>query len=241
MPRRTPENKGELAVRPAPVAHLGLREIPRAGWLHGMESTAVHDRLFSKHRLEMLSDGVFAVVMTLLVLEIKPGLSLHSDNAAVANALEALGRPLVSYGFAFFLTAIFWTLHHRKFLLLRLTDTPHTALTFAFLFGVSLLPFSLSIFLSSMNSSIAEALYFANFTLIAATLLAGWLYAQKTGLTVTDVPPQTGKALTQRMTLMTISGLIGTVASYFAQRWIFLLLLVVLIWGRIQRRRLEAP
>ena len=205
-----------------------------------MESAAVHERLFSKHRLEMLSDGVFAVVMTLLVLEIKPGLAPHSDNAAVSNALHALGLPLLSYGFAFFLTAVFWTLHHRKFLLLSQTDTPHTALTFTFLFGVSLLPFSLSIFLASMNSSLAEALYFANFTFIAATLLAGWLYAQNAGLTVTDVPPRTGKALTQRMTLMTIAGLIGTAASYFGQRWIFLLLLVVMIWGRIQRRRLAA-
>ena len=188
----------------------------------------------------MLSDGVFAVVMTLLVLEIKPELPPHSDNTAVAHALHVLGLPLLSYGFAFFLTAIFWMLHHRKFLLLRLTDTPHTALTFAFLFGVSLLPFSLSIFLASMNSSIAEALYFANFTFIAATLLAGWVYAQQAGLTLVDYPFRIGKALTQRMTLMTIAGLIGTAASYFSQRWIFLLLLGLMVWGRIQRRRLAA-
>jgi len=205
-----------------------------------MESPASDDRLFSKHRLEMLSDGVFAVVMTLLVLEIKPELPPHADNAAVVNALHLLARPLLSYGFAFALTAIFWTLHHRKFLLLRLTDTMHTTLTFTFLFGVSLLPFSLSIFLTSMNSSSAEALYFANFTFIAATLLAGWLYAQQAGLTVQDFPVRIGQALTQRMTMMTLAGLIGTAGSYFSLRWLILPLLMLLICGRILQRRLQA-
>ena len=205
-----------------------------------MQSPASADRLLSKHRLEALSDGVFAVVLTLLVLEIKPELPPHADNAAVAEALRHLARPLLSYGFAFLLIAIFWSLHHRKFLLLRLTDTPHTALTFLFLFGVSLLPFSLSIFLASMNSTIAEALYFANFTLIAAALLGGWIYAQRAGLRDPALPVRPGRVLTQRMLLMTLAGAIGTTASYFNQHWLFLLLLVLMIWGRIQRNRLAA-
>lgn len=239
MPLPSPENNGKLTGETPLISSAGLREIPRAGWLRGMESSAANERLFSKHRLEMLSDGVFAVVMTLLVLEIKPELPLHADNDTVIHALRLLARPLLCYAFAFLLTGIFWSLHHRKFLLLHLTDTNHTTLTFIFLFGVTLLPFSLSIFLSSMNSNIAEALYFANFTFIAAILLAGWLYAQKAGLAVHDLPERIGKALTQRMALMTLAGLISTVAAYFSQRWLFLPLLVLMVWARLQRRRLE--
>ena len=241
MPLPSPENNGKLITGIASIPSAGLREIPRAGWLRGMESSAANERLFSKHRLEMLSDGVFAVVMTLLVLEIKPELPLHADNDTVIHALRLLARPLLCYAFAFLLTGIFWSLHHRKFLLLHLTDTNHTTLTFIFLFGVTLLPFSLSIFLSSMNSNIAESLYFANFTFIAAMLLAGWLYAQKAGLAVHDFPVRIGRSLTLRMATMAVSGLIGTAASYFEQRWIFFLLFPLLIWARIRRRRLEQP
>src|SRR5476651_2157334 len=99
MPLPSLENNGKLTHAGASAPHAGLREIRRAGWLRGMESSPTNDRLFSKHRLEMLSDGMFAVVMTLLVLEIKPELPLHSDNAAVVHALSLLARPLLSYGF----------------------------------------------------------------------------------------------------------------------------------------------
>ena len=64
--------------------------------------------LLSKHRLEALSDGVFAVVMTLLVLELKPDLPAHADNEAVAHALRELALPLVGYAFAFVISGIFW-------------------------------------------------------------------------------------------------------------------------------------
>src|SRR5882757_9028538 len=146
------------------------------------EQPKAPDPALSKHRLEALSDGVFAVVLTLLVLELKPDLPPHSNNEAVAHALHELTLPLAGYAFAFAVTGIFWSLHHRKFSLLRHTDGAHTALTLTFLFAVTLLPLSISIYLRATPTGLAQTLYFGNFGLIAITLLASWLYARQAGL-----------------------------------------------------------
>ena len=91
-------------------------------------------------------------------------------------------RPLVGYAIAFAVTGVFWSLHHRKFALLRHTNGLHSALTLAFLFSVTLLPLSISIYLQAMGTSRGQALYFGNFAFIALTLLASWLYARRAGL-----------------------------------------------------------
>ena len=138
--------------------------------------------LSSKHRIEALSDGVFAVVMTLLVLEIKPELGPNSDDEAVRHLLRNLAIPVLTFAIAFLISCIFWNLHHRKFSLLRSTNPVHTGLTLVFLFTVTLLPVSVSIYLHAKSSNLARAVYFGNFTLIALPLLLSWLYALRSGL-----------------------------------------------------------
>ena len=191
---------------------------------------------FSKHRVEALVDAVFAVVMTLLVLEIKPELEPHANDEAVRHTLRALALPILAYLFAFVISCIFWNLHHRKFQLLRHTNTPHTALTLAFLFMVTLLPISISLFLHAKDSGLAKTVYFGNFTLIALTLLISWLYARKAGLS--DVDPKTAATtnLTTRMYALVTLGIISMVASYFDWPYLILLFVPVLIYVRRLRK-----
>jgi len=203
------------------------------------DSTPASNSLFSKHRLEALSDGVFAVVMTLLVLELKPDLPPRSDHAAVALALHELARPLAGYAFAFAITGVFWTLHHRKFSLLRQTDGPHTVLTLTFLFAVTLLPLSVSIYLKTKTVGLAQAVFFGNSAFIALTLLASWLYAKRRGLADSATVPDVAAQLTRGMAAMGAAGLISCVAALVGQQWLFLLIVPVMLWAR--RRRASAP
>src|ERR1019366_3639880 len=197
--------------------------------------TPASSSLYSKHRLEMLSDGVFAVVMTLLVLELKPELPVHSNDEAVAKVLRELVRPLLSYVFAFVLSGIFWSLHHRKFALLRHTDGPHTAFTLAFLFGITLLPLSVSIYLKALSSGLAQAVYFGNFAFIALALLTSWLYAKHAGLADLASSPQIAAALTRRMTAFSALGLIACASSWLGKTWLLYLMLPVILWLRHPR------
>lgn len=191
--------------------------------------------VFSKHRLEMLSDGVFAVVMTLLVLELKPELPVHGNDAIVAHALRELVRPLLSYVFAFALCSVFWVLHHRKFMLLRHTDGLHTALTLAFLFAITLLPLSVSIYLKALSSPLAQAVYFGNFVFIALALLASWLYAKHAGLAELATSPPLAAALTRRMTTLSALGIIACASAWLGQTWLLIFGLPVIMGLRFRR------
>lgn len=169
-----------------------------------------------KGRLEALSDGVFAVVLTLLVLDLKlDHLPAHASNAEVKEALTDVAQPLIGYAFSFAITAAFWVLQHRKFSFLAHTTVRHTVWTLAFLFGISLIPFSVSIYLRSMQSGAASCVYFANFTFIAAVLLGGWLDAQRSRLLETKVNKATRDRFTQRLVGMTLAMAIGSVVAYF--------------------------
>lgn len=191
----------------------------------------------SKHRLEALSDGVFAVVLTLLVLELKPEMPMHANNEEVAHALRELVRPLFGYAFSFAVTGVFWSLHHRKFSLIRHTNGGHTALTLAFLFAVTLLPLSISIYLRSTPVGLGQALYFGNFALIAVTLLASWLYARRAGLTDSVIGPEVTAGLTRRMAIMSALGVVACVSAWAGQTWILFLAPPVVLWLRFRAAR----
>jgi uncharacterized membrane protein len=65
-------------------------------------------------RVEALSDGVFAIVITLLVLEIKvPHLAAHESLAELARALWALAPKFVSWVISFVTVCVIWLNHHR--------------------------------------------------------------------------------------------------------------------------------
>ena len=78
-----------------------------------------------KSRIEAFSDGVFAIVITLLVLEIKvPSLEgAPSDKALIAALLDEL-PVIISCAISFFIIAVFWVSHHQFWHSLRHADWP---------------------------------------------------------------------------------------------------------------------
>jgi uncharacterized membrane protein len=78
-----------------------------------------------KSRIEAFSDGVFAIVITLLVLEIKvPSLAGEPSDAALVSALIDELPVVVSCAASFFIIAIFWVSHHQFWHGLRHADWP---------------------------------------------------------------------------------------------------------------------
>lgn len=108
------------------------------------ESLHVHEPLKARverhdyDRLLMLSDGVFAIAITLLALELK--LPEHWDGS-IERLLDATGRPLIGYLFGFGLVGVFWFIHRRLFAQLEQVDPVVTFLNLVLLGLVGLTPY----------------------------------------------------------------------------------------------------
>jgi uncharacterized membrane protein len=67
----------------------------------------------SKHRVEGLTDGIFAIVMTLIVLELKvPELERHATEAEILGRVRELGPQFLAFFLTFTLAGLFWFQHH---------------------------------------------------------------------------------------------------------------------------------
>lgn len=74
------------------------------------------NEIFSKNRVETFSDGIFAIIITLLVLEIKvPHISDCCKSGDLLNALVDLLPKFVSWIMSFFTVAVIWVNHHKLF------------------------------------------------------------------------------------------------------------------------------
>src|SRR3954469_23284124 len=100
------------------------------------EALAEHVRRHSYDRLLMLSDGIFAIAITLAALEIQP----PPEHASTAAMARAMARPIIAYLFSFVVIGIFWIQHRDLFARVRRADGPLTLLTLALLCLVALLP-----------------------------------------------------------------------------------------------------
>ena len=97
-------------------------------------------------RIEGLTDGVFAIAMTLLVLTLEiPEPLAENTTGMLAKLLISQRHKLFNYVLSFILLALFWIIHHRQFHLVKRTDHQHLWLNVFILMFVALIPFSTSL------------------------------------------------------------------------------------------------
>lgn len=99
-------------------------------------------RLFPLERAVAFSDGVFAVVITILVLGIEVPTDATLDPAAIALQRDKFLHQLLVYSVAFCLVAMYWIQHSILFSGLRQMDRTLAALNLLLLLPVTLLPFA---------------------------------------------------------------------------------------------------
>jgi len=153
-------------------------------------------------RIAGLSDGVFAIAMTLIVFEIRvpdPS-SIHSE-ADLWSALQTLAPRLVTYLLSFLTLGIFWSGQQTQLNHLARGDRHLTWIYIAFLAGVAIMPFSTSVLGEFIDLRLALILYWLNFALLGAILYGAWIYAIRMGLLKPDAPPEV-QALVKRRILV---------------------------------------
>jgi uncharacterized membrane protein len=120
-----------------------------------------------KNRIEALSDGIFAIVMTLLILEFHvPNLPSNVSNVEVAPALVALLPKFASYIVTFLSLGFFWVGHHIMYHTIRRADRTLLWLNIFFFMFVSMLPFSTSVLNAFSEAFIAPLFFGSNLAII---------------------------------------------------------------------------
>lgn len=138
------------------------------------------DRLYESNetgRLPALSDGVIAIAITLLVLDITvPDLPPGASESAIVAAVLAQGSQFVGYVLSFLTIGLYWTLHRRAFTYIDRHDRGIVWLNLLFLLLVSFVPFATSVF-STVETQVAVAFYAAVLALTGLALAILWMYA----------------------------------------------------------------
>ena len=154
----------------------------------------------SIERIAALSDGLFAVAMTLLVLDLRlpAAAAIHSD-AALSRALLGLLPQLGVYLMSFLTLGIFWVGQQTQLDHLARADRDIAWIHLAFLFAVTLMPFSTRLMAAFLTYRAALLIYWANIALLGVTLFAAWRCATHGGLVHADAPAGIGAAVERRI------------------------------------------
>ena len=144
------------------------------------DATAPH--LSETARLETFCDGVFAIAITLLVLDIHaPTLGTDAGGAQLLHALVVNWSSYLGYVLSFVVIGIMWANHHSIFRYVRRTDRYFLLLNVAFLMCVAFLPYPTAVLARYLPQAgaqrIAVAGYSATLFVIALAYNAVWWYA----------------------------------------------------------------
>lgn len=131
-------------------------------------------------RIIAISDGVFGVALTLLVLEIRVPVmeSIHSEQDLISAFMELKEKFLV-YLLAFMTTGIFWVGHASQYKHIEKSDRNLNWINLLFLLFVSMLPFTTAFLGDYTSYKFPIFIYWINIFMLGVMLYTNWIYAVK--------------------------------------------------------------
>jgi uncharacterized membrane protein len=171
----------------------------------------------SVERLAALSDGIFAVAMTLLVLDLHvPGRQAVHSGAELRRALVTLGPQLIAYLMSFITLGIFWVGQQTQLNHLKRSSRSLSWIHILFLFAVSLMPFSTRLLAEFISYRTALLAYWVNILLLGAVLYFSWTCALGSGLVKSDLPADITTAIRRRIVIGQSLYAFGAALSIFS-------------------------
>ncbi|HET6433430.1 TMEM175 family protein [Dyella sp.] len=190
-------------------------------------------------RLTFFSDAVFAIAITLLVIEIEvPRLGIASDAAYLA-ALHELGPSFMGFVISFLVIGALWAAHHRVFGMLGDYDRQLVMPNLLLLMVVAFMPFATALMSANTLARVPELFYSA--TLLVAGLLQCWLFgrALRAPYLQPDCPAAEVVAVRARSWALPCAASLSLVLAWFAPAYNnFVLLLIPLLVRLLPRMAL---
>jgi uncharacterized membrane protein len=198
----------------------------------------------SKHRIEALTDGIYAVAMTLLALELKlPEASAPQTDAQLGEMLAHLTPKAIAWMLSFFILAIFWLAHHRSFHYVRHVDRKLLWINMVSLLFASLLPFSSALVGEHSELFTAQAFYAGNMAVLALASIWQLRHLQRHPQICTDggFPPGIAKGARFRCWSLLAVAALAVLIAWFAPRFGTMAFMLMILLARIGRRMEAQP
>lgn len=202
------------------------------------DSTTSDQFTLTPRRLEALQDGVFAIVMTLLVFDMK--VPEGALGAGIHGYLASMFPLVVTYVVTFMNLGIYWVGQVLQMHSIERSDRAFMWIQILFLLFISMLPFSSSLLGRYPDEQISSILYGCNMIGVGIVSFWGWCYAARHHrLTSHSVTSEFSRSVKRRILVAPVAALIAILLSYFTMRLSILCYLLVLpyyiIPGRIDR------
>lgn len=173
--------------------------------------------MLNKSRLEALSDGFFAIVLTLIVFDVDPTVvGAHTDAALLAQ-LQALLPVLVEFVLSFTVLTMFWISHNYFYTYFATTiNRQLMLLNLLYLAFISLIPFSARVLESYFGAPLAADVYGVNVLLISVTNVFCLAYAIRSHEIETHISSRLLKQAEIRSYVTISTSLLGIIAAWFS-------------------------
>jgi uncharacterized membrane protein len=174
----------------------------------------------SVERLAALSDGVFAVARTLLVLDLHaPASEAIRTETDLLHALAPLAPRLLVYFMSFMTLGIFWVGQQVQLSHLDRSTRDLTWTHLAFLVAVTLMPFSTGLMAEFIRFRVALMLYWGNILLLGALLFLSWRCAIGSKVLKPNLPADVAPAVQRRIVVAQGLYAVGAALCVFDTAW----------------------
>jgi len=171
-------------------------------------------------RIETLVDGIFAIALTLLVLNLSiPQLTNSMSNIAVEGYLMGLIPDLFTYALSFVILAIFWRINHQQFYRIKRANSVLLWITVIWLLFVALVPFSTSLMGGYGETQAANIFFDINLLLIGVFSGLIWYYSTKKGFIDKKLTGEKILEINKLNLLLPIVALIAIGVSFITPSW----------------------
>lgn len=177
--------------------------------------------VLSTQRIQALTDGVFAIAMTLLVLNLKvPPVTEESAAQVLPKLVLRLWPDFFNYALSFILLATFWIVHHRQFHFIKAINQRLLWINILGLMFIALIPFSTSLIAEHGDVQIAALVFECNLLAIGLIFYVHWSYATgKHHLINPDLSAQRILLNKKRNLVMPVVSLIAIGLSFLTPDW----------------------
>jgi uncharacterized membrane protein len=180
-------------------------------------------------RLAGISDGIFAVSMTLLILGLSvPAVTEGRTEGDLWQALLRLGPNVLVYTISFMTLGIFWVGQGTQLSLLSRSNRNYSWLQLVFLFGVTLVPFSTGLLARFPTLRVALVEYWLNIVILGMTLFAGLQYGLRAGLFKQMETPEVASLMRGRILIAQSLYAVATATCIIFPTWVSIALIFLI-------------